>query len=146
MKASEEKTGIRRTWGWWVALVVVLLIGIALGRASVDSEIDEAVLGAASIIDDMADSMEIAGQAQSAEQEHYRLWVKMIDTEREAIAGLKAEFPSVSVELNSALETAEDSREWAVVAGELSKSYWEASEREAVRLRNLAETIRDLVD
>ena len=107
---------------------------------------EEVALAAADAIDNLAGTMDKAAEVQSTEQEAYRLWVDVIDAEMQALEELKVEFPSISDDLDDALGAAQTARDLAIVSADLSKSYWEANDAEADRLRDLAETLRELAE
>ena len=148
MRTEDEGPGTGRNSRWWIWVVVVVIffVGFALGRTDTSSDADDVILLAASNFDELATTIEKAAEIQYTEQEAYRLWINVMESEIRALHDLQAEFPSVEDELDGAISMAQTARNQAVISADLSEKYWETSKMDAGRLRNLAERLRKFAD
>ena len=130
---------------WWVAIVASFVVGCSLGRAGVSSGEARLILDAADTFDEAAAVVDIAAEAQQAEQEVYSLWVDTMQSEIDGLRELKAEYPNTA-RFDEAITAATAARRQASVSAELVNKYWDANKVEAGRLRSLAARLREYAD
>ena len=141
---GEGKThGIR--WWVWVAIVGAFVVGFAIGRSGQSSEDTGIVSNAADTFDELAATMDVAAEAQQAEQEAFSLWVDTMQAEIDGLRELQAEYPN-NAWFGEAIGAAIDARRQASASAELADKYWNTTKVDAERIRSLAARLRQYAD
>ena len=141
---GEKKThGIK--WWVWVAIVGAFIVGFAIGRSGPSSEETDIVSNAADTFDELAATMDVAAEAQQAEQEVLSLWADTMQAEIDGLRELQAEYPN-NAWFDEAIGAAIDAQRLANASAVLADKYWNASKVDADRLRSLAARLRQYAD